>query len=102
MSISDWSSDVCSSDLDQRRVAGQRDDAGHCQRSRLFGNSVRRPSARKHARDPFPVGGVVEDPATGAAAAALGGYLRDAGLLAAPASILIRQGEAMKIGRAHV
>jgi PhzF family phenazine biosynthesis protein len=48
-----------------------------------------------HARDPFPVGGVVEDPATGAAAAALGGYLRDAGLLDAPASILIRQGEAM-------
>ena len=48
-----------------------------------------------HARDPFPVGGVVEDPATGAAAAALGGYLRDSGLLAAPATILIRQGEAM-------
>src|SRR3546814_89328 len=53
--------------LDRRRVAGQRDDAGHRQRSRLFGNRVRRPSARKHARDPFPVGGVVEDPATGAA-----------------------------------
>src|SRR5690606_5505020 len=48
-----------------------------------------------HARDPFPVGGVVEDPATGAAAAALGGYLRGAGLLEAPASILIRQGEVM-------
>jgi PhzF family phenazine biosynthesis protein len=48
-----------------------------------------------HARDPFPVGGVVEDPATGAAAAALGGYLRDADLLEAPASLLIRQGEAM-------
>lgn len=48
-----------------------------------------------HARNPFPVGGVVEDPATGAAAAALGGYLRDAGLLTAPASIVIRQGEAM-------
>ncbi|GGK75866.1 oxidoreductase [Planomonospora parontospora subsp. parontospora] len=31
---------------------------------------------RYHARDPFPVGGVVEDPATGAAAAAFGGYLR--------------------------
>ncbi|GAA4194889.1 PhzF family phenazine biosynthesis isomerase [Streptosporangium oxazolinicum] len=31
---------------------------------------------RFHARDPFPVGGVVEDPATGAAAAAFGGYLR--------------------------
>ena len=48
-----------------------------------------------HARNPFPVGGVVEDPATGAAAAALGGYLRAAGLVAAPATILIRQGEAM-------
>ena len=29
-----------------------------------------------HSRNPFPVGGVIEDPATGAAAAALGGYLR--------------------------
>lgn len=48
-----------------------------------------------HARNPFPVGGVVEDPATGAAAAALGGYLRDAGLIEAPATILIHQGEAM-------
>nr|WP_163502693.1 PhzF family phenazine biosynthesis protein [Halomonas socia] len=48
-----------------------------------------------HARDPFPVGGVVEDPATGAAAAALSGYLRDAGLLQAPAQLMIRQGEAM-------
>ena len=48
-----------------------------------------------HARDPFPVGGVVEDPATGSGAAALGGYLRDAGLLEAPASLLIRQGESM-------
>lgn len=48
-----------------------------------------------HARDPFPVGGVVEDPATGAAAAALGGYLRDAGLLQAPASLVIHQGVAM-------
>jgi PhzF family phenazine biosynthesis protein len=48
-----------------------------------------------HARDPFPVGGVVEDPATGSGAAALGGYLRDAGLLEAPAALVIRQGEAM-------
>lgn len=48
-----------------------------------------------HSRNPFPVGGVVEDPATGAAAAALGGYLRDAGLLAAPSTFVIRQGEAM-------
>ena len=48
-----------------------------------------------HARNPFPVGGVVEDPATGAAAAALGGYLRDAGMIAAPARIRIRQGDWM-------
>ena len=48
-----------------------------------------------HSRNPFPVGGVVEDPATGASAAALGGYLRDARLVSAPASILIRQGETM-------
>lgn len=48
-----------------------------------------------HSRNPFPVGGVVEDPATGAAAAALGGYLRDAGLVQAPATITIRQGETM-------
>ncbi|MGB5346808.1 MAG: PhzF family phenazine biosynthesis protein [Woeseia sp.] len=48
-----------------------------------------------HARDPFPVGGVIEDPATGAAAAALGGYLRDAGLIKVPARFQIRQGETM-------
>ena len=48
-----------------------------------------------HSRNPFPVGGVVEDPATGAAAAALGGYLRDARLIEAPATIEIRQGEDM-------
>ena len=48
-----------------------------------------------HARNPFPVGGVVEDPATGAAAAAFGGYLRAAGLLPPPATFIVRQGEAM-------
>ena len=48
-----------------------------------------------HSRNPFPVGGVVEDPATGAAAAALGGYLREAELIAVPSTIFIRQGEAM-------
>ena len=41
------------------------------------------------------MGGVVEDPATGSGAAALGGYLRDAKLVKAPAHIVIRQGEAM-------
>lgn len=34
---------------------------------------------RFHVRNPFPIGGVYEDPATGAAAAALAGYLRDLG-----------------------
>jgi len=48
-----------------------------------------------HSRNPFPVGGVVEDPATGAAAAALGGYLRESGLIKAPQTIHIRQGEVM-------
>ncbi len=48
-----------------------------------------------HSRNPFPVGGVIEDPATGAAAAALGGYLRDANIVNAPFSFRIRQGEAM-------
>ncbi|SED38030.1 phenazine biosynthesis protein PhzF family [Streptomyces sp. 2112.3] len=48
-----------------------------------------------HARDPFPVGGVVEDPATGAAAAAFGGYLRALGLVTEPLRVHIRQGEDM-------
>jgi PhzF family phenazine biosynthesis protein len=48
-----------------------------------------------HARNPFPVGGVVEDPATGAAAAAFGGYLRALGLVRMPARIEIRQGDDM-------
>ncbi len=48
---------------------------------------------RFHARDPFPVGGVVEDPATGAAAAAFGGYLRDLGLVTPPARVEVLQGE---------
>ncbi|MFE5121503.1 PhzF family phenazine biosynthesis protein [Streptomyces sp. NPDC056669] len=48
-----------------------------------------------HARDPFPVGGVVEDPATGAAAAAFGGYLRALGLVDGPTRVRIRQGEDM-------
>ncbi len=47
-----------------------------------------------HARNPFPIGGVYEDPATGAAAAALGGYLRDLGWPHA-GSIDIVQGEDM-------
>lgn len=48
-----------------------------------------------HSRNPFPVGGIVEDPATGAAAAALGGYLRESSLLTAPKKIHIHQGDVM-------
>ena len=44
-------------------------------------------------RDPFPVGGVVEDPATGAAALAFGAYLRDLGVVPAAAVLTLRQGE---------
>jgi PhzF family phenazine biosynthesis protein len=48
-----------------------------------------------HARNPFPPGGVREDPATGAAAAALGGYLRAHGLVDPPCTISIHQGDDM-------
>lgn len=53
-----------------------------------------------HARNPFPPGGVVEDPATGAAAAAFGGYLRALGLIALPATVTVHQGE--DLGRPSV
>lgn len=46
-----------------------------------------------HARNPFPAGGIYEDPATGSAAAALGGYLRDLGWPGSAIDIL--QGEDM-------
>ena len=46
-----------------------------------------------HSRNPFPVGGVVEDPATGAAAAAFGAYLRELQLVEPPARVTILQGE---------
>ena len=49
-----------------------------------------------HARNPFPRGGVYEDPATGAAAAALAGYLRDLGWPHGGA-ITLHQGEDMGV-----
>ena len=52
-------------------------------------------AVRYHARDPFPVGGVFEDPATGAAAAAFGAYLRHLGVVVPPCQITIIQGEDM-------
>jgi PhzF family phenazine biosynthesis protein len=50
---------------------------------------------RYHARNPFAGSGVVEDPATGASAAAFGGYLRELGLIAENASFTIIQGADM-------
>ena len=55
---------------------------------------VHRESAtRWHSRNPFPPGGVVEDPATGAAALALGGYLRALGEVTTVTRLEVRQGE---------
>lgn len=48
-----------------------------------------------HVRDPFPVGGVVEDAATGAAAAAFGAYARELGLVPAAAHLTLHQGHDM-------
>ncbi|MFE1831711.1 PhzF family phenazine biosynthesis protein [Streptomyces yangpuensis] len=48
-----------------------------------------------HVRDPFPVGGVVEDPATGAAAAAFGAYARELGLVPEEAELTLHQGADM-------
>jgi PhzF family phenazine biosynthesis protein len=50
------------------------------------------------ARNLFPVGAITEDPATGSAAASVGGYLRHLGL--APAHIVIHQGA--HVGRPSV
>ncbi|APU40070.1 PhzF family phenazine biosynthesis protein [Streptomyces sp. TN58] len=51
--------------------------------------------AEFHVRDPFPVGGVVEDPATGAAAAAFGAYARELGLVPEEAVLTLHQGTDM-------
>ncbi|MET9466332.1 PhzF family phenazine biosynthesis isomerase [Streptomyces sp. NPDC006544] len=48
-----------------------------------------------HVRNPFPVGGVVEDPATGAAAAAFGAYARELGLVPADSVLTLHQGADM-------
>ena len=47
---------------------------------------------RWEARNIFPVGTLIEDPATGAAAAATGAYLRATGAVDPPARVMIEQG----------
>lgn len=44
------------------------------------------------ARNLFPVGAITEDPATGSAAASVGAYLRELGLVEVPGRVLIHQG----------
>ncbi|MBC9712458.1 PhzF family phenazine biosynthesis isomerase [Streptomyces sp. TRM66268-LWL] len=48
-----------------------------------------------HVRDPFPIGGVVEDPATGAAAVAFGAYARELALVKEESVLTLHQGEDM-------
>lgn len=55
----------------------------------------RRDATTFDARNAFAVGGVVEDPATGAAAAAFGAYLRALGLVDPPVEVMIHQGADM-------
>jgi PhzF family phenazine biosynthesis protein len=52
------------------------------------------------ARNPFPVGAITEDPATGSAAAAFGGYLRALSLIETPGPLTIHQGR--HVGRDSV
>lgn len=78
-------------DYDVERLKALMEDAGLVTLQLVY----REDELLFQARNPFPVGGVVEDPATGAAAAALGGYLRAAELMPVPGELLIRQGEAM-------
>ncbi|MGI9822023.1 PhzF family phenazine biosynthesis protein [Agromyces sp. Marseille-Q5079] len=48
--------------------------------------------ARFEARNLFPVGRITEDPATGSAAASVGGYLRALGAVDVPGRVVIEQG----------
>ncbi len=56
--------------------------------------------ARIYSRNPFAGHGVYEDPATGAAAAALAGYLRDTGLQDTPFEVIqgVEMGRASRLG----
>lgn len=53
--------------------------------------------ARFASRNPFPRGGISEDPATGSAAAGLGAYLRAHALVNPPVEVVVEQGT--EIGR---
>ena len=64
---------------------------------------TRRAPLRFSSRNPFPRGGIREDPATGSAAAGLGYYLRAGGHVTLPAAIEVEQGaEAGRPSLLHV
>lgn len=52
----------------------------------------RESSVSFRSRNPFPRGGIREDPATGSAAASLGYYLRSGGHVELPITVTVRQG----------
>ena len=52
------------------------------------------------SRNLFPVGTITEDPATGSAAAAFGGYLRSLSLVEPPSRVIVHQGS--HVGRPSV
>lgn len=52
-----------------------------------------------HVRNPFPIGGVVEDPATGAAAAAFAGYLRAVGAVPSGEDVRLTLHQGVDMGR---
>ena len=54
-------------------------------------------ATRFASRNPFPRGGISEDPATGSAAAGLGAYLRAGGHIPVPATLTVEQGA--EVGR---
>jgi PhzF family phenazine biosynthesis protein len=56
--------------------------------------------AEYDSRNLFPVGTITEDPATGSAAAAFGGYLRLLSLVEPPSRVVVNQGS--HVGRASV
>jgi len=60
----------------------------------------RRDATTFDTRNPAPAVGIIEDPATGAAAAAFGAYLRALGLIDPPAQLVLYQGD--DLGRPSV
>lgn len=79
---------------DMRKLMDEQGWAGTVTILRVLG------PAEFEARNLFPVGNILEDPATGSAAASTGAYLRSIGAVEAPATITIRQGR--HVGRPSI